>query len=202
MENRSGGDLSGKCCGLGPAGFPHGLRRVAAPAVPLYDRAAVLPAAGLDYHLVHTLIPGRPLANSLGIFCYNTPFPSLFCRNGFRSRLPRAQLAGFLRGILDGAPPPASSTIPTQGRLHCTQHLTMFQHRIAGLHCAVAVLLTLVQPPRLSQASSRGGSSPACHCGSPFLPAAPAEHAGCRIPSSSPRLGIGSHHQGPHRCAR
>ena len=104
-DKELGGNPTGKSCGLGPAGFPHGLRCVAAPAVSLYGRAAVSPSAGLDYHLVHTLIPVRSLANSLGIFFNNTPSPSLFCRCGFRGRLPRAQLAGFLRGIADRSGP-------------------------------------------------------------------------------------------------
>jgi hypothetical protein len=91
MKKSVGGSATGKSCGLGPAGFPHGLRRVAAPAVSLYDRAAVSPAAGLDYHLVHTLIPVAPLANSLGVFLNNTPTPSLFSRRRFRSRRPHRQ---------------------------------------------------------------------------------------------------------------
>ena len=52
--------MLGKCCGLGPAGFPIHHRRVATPAVTLYDESVPSPDTGLDYHLVHTLIPIMP----------------------------------------------------------------------------------------------------------------------------------------------
>lgn len=186
----SGGDPTSKCCGLGLAGFPHGLRRVAAPAVSLYDRAAVSPSAGLDYHLVHTLIPVTSLSNSLGIFFYNTPSPSPFCSRGFRSHLPRPQLAGFLRGILDGCVHCFIHHVHSrQATLHTTPHHVSASH--AGLHCAVAMLLTLVQPPRKRQASSEAGSSPTCHCGSPFLPAGSDGTSPCDRPNPQHQPPIG-----------
>ncbi len=46
-----------KCCGLGPAGFPIHHRHVTMTAVSLYDESVSSPNTGLDYHLVHTLIP-------------------------------------------------------------------------------------------------------------------------------------------------
>lgn len=99
VQKVMGGSLASKPCGLGPAGFPRGLRSVAATAVSLYGQAAVLPSAGLDCHLDRTLILARPLASSLGIFFDNTPFPSLFCRLGFSSRRPRRLLAGVGPGL-------------------------------------------------------------------------------------------------------
>ena len=170
-----GGSLISKSCGLGPVGFPRGHRCVAAPAVSLYGRAAVSPAAGLDYHLVHTLILIRLLASSLGIFFDNTPFPSLFCRWGFRSHRPRHLLAGVRRGFLG---PWAHCFIrlthSRQATLHPAPHHVSVPH--AGVHCTAAALLTLAQPPQL-QASTERGSSPACHCGSPCSPAAPGKTA-------------------------
>lgn len=147
-----GGSLISKSCGLGPAGFPHGHRCVAASAVSLYGHAAVLPQAGLDYHLVHTLILIRPLANSLGIFFDNTPFPSLFCRWGFRSHRPRHLLASVRRGF---SGPWAHCFIrlihSRQATLHPAPHHVSVPH--AGVHCSIAMLLTWCnrhssRPPR------------------------------------------------------
>ena len=60
---------SSKDCDLGPAGFPKDLLGVAAEAVSLSGLSALLPKAGLDYHLVHTAIPdGTQLSGSLGVF--------------------------------------------------------------------------------------------------------------------------------------
>jgi hypothetical protein len=131
----------------------------------------VSPPAGLDYHLVHTIIPVRLLANSLGIFCDNTPSPSLFCRGGFKSRLPRAQLAGFLRGIAD------VSVLCLIHHAHSRQatlppaphHVSAPSSRSSLRRSPVARIGATAT--FTSQASSKGGSSPACHCGSPFLPA-------------------------------
>ena len=182
-----GGSLTSKSCGLGPAGFPHGLRSVAATAVSLYGQAAVLPTAGLDYHLVHTLILARPLANSLGIFFDNTPFPSLFCRRGFSFHRPRPQLAGFRQGLpghyAHGRIRHAHSR---QATLHPAPHHVSVPH--AGVHCTVAALLTLVQPPRV-QASTERGSSPACHCGSPSIRQRRAKRPGWLYPQHQPPIG-------------
>jgi len=49
--------MMSKCCSLGPAGFPNHHRHVTVPAVSLYDESVPSPNTGLDYHLVHTLIP-------------------------------------------------------------------------------------------------------------------------------------------------
>jgi len=182
-----GGSLTSKSCGLGPAGFPHGLRSVAATAVSLYGQAAVLPTAGLDYHLVHTLILARPLANSLGIFFDNTPFPSLFCRWGFRSHRPCHLLAGVRPGV---SGPQAHCfvrlTHSRQATLHPAPHHVSVPH--AGVHCTVAALLTLVQPPRV-QASTERGSSPACHCGSPSIRQRRAKRPGWLYPQHQPPIG-------------
>lgn len=160
-----GGSLASKSCGLGPAGFPHGLRSVAATAVSLYGPAAVSPPAGLDYHLVHTTILARPLANSLGIFFDNTPFPSLFCRRGFSGHRPRHLLAGVRRGV---SGPQAHCRIrhahSRQATLHTAPRHVSVPH--AGVHCTAAASLLLARPPPV-QASTERGTGPACHCGSP-----------------------------------
>ncbi|HEY8343656.1 MAG TPA: hypothetical protein VIL66_00485 [Bacillota bacterium] len=39
-----------KHCGLGPVGFPGGLRNVAVPAVSLYDHLTESPTVKLDHH--------------------------------------------------------------------------------------------------------------------------------------------------------
>lgn len=162
-----GGSLASKSCGLGPAGFPQGLRSVAATAVSLYGPAAVSPPAGLDYHLDHTTILARPLSSSLGIFFDNTPFPSLFCRRGFSFHRPRPQLAGVRQGLpghyAHGRIRHAHSR---QATLHPAPHHVSVPH--AGLHCTAAASLTLARPPRV-QASTEGGSGPACRCGSPSI---------------------------------
>jgi len=53
---------------------------------PFKGISAVSPAAGLDYHSDHTLIPTGLLTgeNSLGVFLNDTlTFSSLFCSTGF-----------------------------------------------------------------------------------------------------------------------
>lgn len=192
--------MTGKCCGLGPAGFPHGLRCVAAPAVSLYGRAAVLPPAGLDYHLVHTIIPVKPLANSLGIFFNNTPSPSLFCRRGFRSRLPRFCWPASARNLDVCVHCFFRHTHSRQATLHPTPHHVSASSCRSSLRrspvarigatatCAGLLGKRVVARMPLRIALPPGGIDSVALSLS-------------RIPSTSPRLGIGSQHQRPHRCA-
>jgi len=182
-----GGSLASKPCGLGPAGFPQGLRSVAATAVSLYGPAAVSPATGLDCHLDRTLILARPLSNSLGIFFDNTPFPSLFCRRGFNSHRPRHLLAGVRRG-LSGPWPTAASATPTQGRLRCTQHLTMFRYRMQ--------VFTAPQPHRsrwrdrrMCRPPRKEGRGPHAIAGRPHSGSAGPRRPGWLYPQHQPPIG-------------
>jgi len=173
---------------------------VAALAVSLYGRAAVLPSAGLDYHLVHTLIPVRPLANSLGIFFCNTPVPSPFCNCGFRSRPPRSRLAGLRRGIwtsyrpLLHPPQPlkAGYTAPNASPCFSIACRSSLRRRIVAHIGATATTAGLLEKRVVARMPLRialppGGRRPRGLYG--------------RIPSTSPRLGIGGQHQRRHRCA-
>ncbi|MDF2630609.1 MAG: hypothetical protein K0R39_4440 [Symbiobacteriaceae bacterium] len=167
------------------------------------SRAAVSPSAGLDYHSVHTLIPIGPLANSLGIFFNNTPSPSPFCRGGFRGRLPRSQLAGFLRGIADRSGPVPCLIHHTHSRqatlLPAPHHVSAPRSRSSLRRSPVARNWcnrhVYRRPPR------KEGRRPHAIADRPSSRRSGVLLTVDRIPSSSPRLGIGGHHQRPHRCA-
>ena len=83
-KRRVSDNSTGKYCGLGPVGFPKrdaGCRQSGGfPFSPPLSKSS-----GLNYHLVHTLIPvlSRYLPISLGVFLRGWSFSSLFCTNGF-----------------------------------------------------------------------------------------------------------------------
>jgi hypothetical protein len=89
-----------------------------------------------------------------------------------------------------------------QATLHPTPHHVSASH--AGLHCAVALLLALVQPPRRRRPPQEEGRRPHAIADRPssWRTRTPVSRDGARTPSNSPRLGIGGHHQRRHRCAR
>ena len=74
----------------------------------------VLPAMGPDCHLVRTAIPPMSREDSLGDFTAVRPSLSLFCSQGFKG-INTASLAG------ETGASTSLSTVPTQGRLLCTQ---------------------------------------------------------------------------------
>jgi len=72
---RTSDNGTGKCCGLGPAGFPNFAPAVAIPAVSHYTKFRIV-IPGLDYHLVHTVIPvPSQFMDSLEVFLHGSTFP-------------------------------------------------------------------------------------------------------------------------------
>jgi hypothetical protein len=116
-------------------------------------------------------------ANSLGAFLSAvTSPPSLFCRAGFRN----------WTGTFGAPPVPStllSSTVPTQGRLHCTQLFT-----------ACRFIPQPVMVPSHHKPGPPRRQGPRLH--------AVVDRPAFLTPSNDPRLGFGSRHQELHRCAR
>ena len=112
-----------KFCGLGQAGFPRDIlkcRQIS--GFPLNIQPFGYPKTGPDYHLVHTAIPNILLWNSLGVFLNKT----------------HRSLASFAKLVSnsDNVPVLANTKTPdplstkfTQGRLLCSQHLTIPPNR-------------------------------------------------------------------------
>ena len=141
---------------LGLAGFPND-RTYPLPdrQFPFTGHFVQLPNTRPEYHLVHTLIPNRWIQSRSFPQRLSLTF-SLFCNNGFitSNRVLGHQTALFVFH---------QSTIPTQGRLHCTQH-----HPNAGSPQAIVPARPKAFPTHLGLHGGRVFSP--CHCGWPHPP--------------------------------
>ena len=121
---------------------------------PFKVRTARSLRAALDNHSDRTIIHGRHIQSRGFPRQQKLPLASFAARISKSDRLARH---GHDARTLFPFP-----SLPLQGRLHCTQRP---RHRIAGSSYPVT-------PPvrRLPKyVSTEAGSTPACHCGSPFL---------------------------------
>jgi hypothetical protein len=135
------------------------------------------PYRGLDYHLVHTLIPGE-------LYQGRTRSRS-FPQQADRSLASFAVKVSENKASTQGPGSDtrrSSSTSTTQGRLLCTQHSPN-----AGFTPSHSLLRTLHE---LGSPRRRGLRLHAI-----------ADRPTTLTPSTNPRLGVGSQHQELHRCA-
>lgn len=109
---------------------------------PFEESPALSPIAELDHHLVHTLIPYAPLANSLEVFLDNTcHFFISFCRAGFEVIRALSPGPGFKRLV---------STVllshSEQATLHVPVKHFCYTNTLVGFHLTEAS--TSIKPPR------------------------------------------------------
>jgi len=83
------GSLLSKRCGLRSSRFSQQITSGHPTGGFPLNLLCMSPLTGLDYHLVHTLIPNKPYLRkqSRSFPQQPTPIPSLFCKEGFKPYL-------------------------------------------------------------------------------------------------------------------
>ena len=140
-----------------------------------------------DCHLVRTVIPRLPLADSLGDFhCKADPDLSLFCRYGFRKRYKSAKW------------PQCRNVVPSSPHIHARQATLHTAHDSA--HCLAGSYQVRTQSePRWVVCRCRTEEWSPRRAGR--IPHAIGVRPLSLTPSIHPKLGVTSRHKGLHRWA-
>ena len=153
---------------------------------PLKSHAGRSPKPVPDCHLVRTVIPRLPKIDSLGAFHNRRADPLA----SFADAVSRKYHTRFAAGKTVCVAPLSSTA--TQGRLHCTQHVNAPPYRFNPVSYAVLLVHKMIRQLSHNNRSPRkpGRRSHAIENRPKSL-----------TPSTHPKLGVKSRHQGLHRYA-